>query len=99
MPFEKGNQLAKNQGRKGYELEKEQLERMQRIYDKNLLLIEKIQDSEIIDSKDRDKLILLQQVNLKIMDKLHASRQTQEHSGEISLPQPILGGITKKDEV
>lgn len=82
MPFETGNQLAKGQGRKGYEFEKETLERMQRVYNKDLTIIERLQDQEVISPVDREKLQISQARVLKYADKLHASKSDLTSDGK-----------------
>jgi len=83
MPAPKGNQFAKGNrggGRKGYEFEKEQLERMKKLLDGILTLAEKILKGKATRKQIEyyDKLMKLA---LKIMDKIHANRQHIE--GEI----------------
>ena len=84
MPFEKGNQLGKNQGRKGYEIEQAQLERMRKILDKDLKIIERFQDSKKINPIDEKKLAVSQTRVSKYLDKLHASKTEMDISGEIT---------------
>ena len=92
MPFnsESASKYGKMGGRPGYELEQAQLDKMRKILDKDLAIIERLQDAEEISPVDREKLQISQSRVMKYLDKLHASRQTQEHSGEIILPQPII---------
>ena len=91
MPFEKGNQLAKGIGRPALEYEQEQLQTMRKLLDKYLLVAGRILgDTE--KEKDARKIQLLSSDMKAILNKLHASRQTQEHSGEINLPTPIYNG-------
>ncbi len=87
MPFEKGNQLAKlakNPGRKVYELEQKQLDKMKRLLDKDLLIAEKFQNSKELSPLEEKKLQILQARILKYADKLHASKTDMELSGEIT---------------
>lgn len=84
MPFEKGNSLGKGQGRKGFDLEQEQLERMRKILNKDLKIIERLQDSEIINPVDEKKLVISQARVSKYLDKLHASKTEMDLSGEIT---------------
>ena len=71
MPFEKGNTLSP--GRKGYELEKEQLDIMKELVSKDLALVKKIYDGKAEES-DFKKLSALQIRVSKYLDKLHASK-------------------------
>lgn len=74
MPFKKGNKLSP--GRKGYEFEDKQLERMRKVVDKYLLIAEKMLGEK------KGKLTKTQLDNLKsivimcnkILDKLHANK-------------------------
>lgn len=84
MPFEKGNQLGKNAGRKGFDLEQSQLETMRRILDKDLKIIERLQDAEEINPVDEKKLSISQSRVSKYLDKLHASKTETELKGEIT---------------
>lgn len=88
MPFEKGNKLAKGIGRKGYEYETQQLNKMRIILNKALALTEKIMSGkasfkEAIAYEDSIRIVL------KIMDKLHANRQEMklDIEGEIKETQ------------
>ena len=76
MPFKEGNQLAKDKGRKGYEFEEKNLERMTRMLEKYLKLVE-----QVLDDKDNNenlnayaKLSTIGADMRKILDKLHASK-------------------------
>lgn len=96
MAFEKGNQLGKNAGggRKGYELEKEQLDKMRRILNKDLDFIERLQEGTI-DDKALKAMQLAQARILKILDKLHASKTDVTTDGEKIEVIPIYGGLSK----
>lgn len=74
MPFQEGNQLAKGEGRKGYEFEKEQLTAMREMLDKYLTIAARILDEEE-RPKDIKKIETLSGDMRKIMDKLHPSKQ------------------------
>ena len=82
MPFEKGNQLAKGYGRKGYEYEREHKEKMGRILSKDLEIVERIQIGKT-KPKDKEKLAILKERVLKIMDKLHATKSEENIKAEI----------------
>ena len=84
MPFEEGNKLAKNQGRKGYELEQAQLEKMRKILDKDLKIIERLQDAKEINPVDEKKLAISQSRVSKYLDKLHASKTEMDVNAEIT---------------
>jgi len=87
MPFEQGNQLAKGHGRKGYEIEQEQLETMIKMLSKYLIVIDKILDDKAED-KDYTKLEKVGADMRKIFDKLHASRE--KSNIEISLSDNLI---------
>lgn len=77
MSAPKGNQFAKGNkggGRKGYEYEKEQIDKMRDILNKVLVLAEKLADGTITQ-KERLAFLDLTKVAMKIMDKLHANQQ------------------------
>ena len=83
MPFQKGNKLG--QGRQVYELEQEQLERMRKILDKDLKIIERLQDAEEINPVDERKLAISQARVSKYLDKLHASKAEMDLTGETTI--------------
>jgi hypothetical protein len=97
MPLDKNDPRLKKGGRKGYQYEEAQLKKMRRLLNKDLAIAEKLQNSKELDATDKEKLQILQARVLKYADKLHASRQTQEHSGEIILPTPILKNVIQRD--
>ena len=81
MPFEKGNQLAKDSkggGRKGFEWEENQLKEMRDLLTNMLVLSKKIYKGTA-KKKDFEAFGRLQKFGTKVMDKLHASRQQVEH--------------------
>lgn len=75
MPFQKGNQLAKGYGRKGFEEEEKELKRMRAILDKSLILIEKMQTGKNVKPKEAMAFVDYRPVLMKIMDKIHPSKQ------------------------
>lgn len=77
MPFEKGK-ATPGAGRPGYEIEQSQLETMRRILDKDLKIIERLQDQEEIDPIDKEKLLISQARVAKYMDKLHISKSATD---------------------
>lgn len=87
MPFQKGNQLGKNQGRKGYEIEKKQLDKMSKVIDMDLNVIKRVYDGT---ATDRDyKLLSVAQVRVsKYLDKLHPSKSDVKM--EVEKPIMIL---------
>ena len=94
MPAPTGNQYAKGNrggGRKGYEYEKIQSERMIGLLNKYLELMEKIEKGET-NEKDTSVFNALTKPSMKIMDKLHANKQdTRLEIGG----QPILPFVIK----
>ena len=83
MPFEKGK-ATPGAGRKGFEVEQSQLERMRKVLDKDLQIIERLQDAKEIDPVDEKKLAISQARVSKYLDKLHASKTEMDLSGEIT---------------
>lgn len=81
MPFQEGNKLAEGHGRKGYEYEEEQLKEMRTSLTKYLALIQKVLDDKESE-KDYTKIEKIGADMRKIMDKLHASKEKQEHTGD-----------------
>ena len=77
-------------GRKGYELEQAQLEKMRKILDKDLKIIERLQDAEEINPVDEKKLAISQARISKYLDKLHATRESKEYSGDIAATVTII---------
>ncbi len=70
-----------NSGRKGYELEQAQLEKMRRILDKDLEIIERLQNAEEINPNDKLKLDISQTRVGKYLDKLHSSKTDVDQNG------------------
>lgn len=96
MPFEKGNKLGKGQGRKGYEVEKAQLDKMSKIVGMDLNLVEKIYKGQ---GKEEDfkKIQALQVRVSKYLDKLHATKEHTEVTGnfQVSIDPESLDKINK----
>lgn len=98
MPFEPGNKLSP--GRKGFELEQEQLEKMRRILDRDLAIMERLQEAEELNPVDEKKLAISQARVSKYLDKLHASKQSTDiTSGGESLVIQISEAIAKKNGI
>ena len=74
MPFQQGK-ATEGAGRKGYEFEYQQLEKMRELLNKDLRLLDKLYAGKIKE-KDLNKLQVAQARMLKILDKLHASKQS-----------------------
>jgi hypothetical protein len=83
--FQRGNKLAKNQGRKGYEFEEPQLKLIRKIVSKDLKLVEKIYAGKATE-KDFKKLAALQVRVAKYLDKLHAQKTDLTSGGERIAP-------------
>lgn len=81
MPWEPGKS-GNPLGRPGYEIEQAQLEKMRRILNKDLEIIEKFQDAEVLNELDEKKLAISQARVLKIYDKLHASKTDMTSDGK-----------------
>jgi len=93
MGAEIGNQYAvgnKGGGRKGYEYEQEQINKMGKILNGVLGLADKIQNGKAT-AEDYKKFQILMKLNLKIMDKLHSTKQTTDMN--VSTPDSLIGLI------
>lgn len=91
--FEQGNKLSP--GRKGYELERKQLDLMKKIVDKDLKVVEKIYEGKATE-KDFKKLAALQVRVSKYLDKLHANKTDITSGGEKIEVIPIYAGESIK---
>jgi len=88
----KGNQFAKNNkggGRKGYEFEAEQYKRMLKMTDLYLALLEKILTGKPT-TEERIRFEDVRQAMSKIIDKLHANKNSVELRGELELPIRVI---------
>jgi len=95
MPFEKGHKLnvgSNRGGRKGYEWESKQQEKMISLLNKFLILTEKIHNGKAT-KKQAEAFDRLKPVILKILDKLHASKT----ENKIEIETPILISHRKYD--
>lgn len=103
MPFKKDDEQtkewAKMGARKPYALEQEQLERMRKILNKDLEIIERIQESEEINPVDEKKLAIAKERVGKYLDKLHASRTSLEGVDDKPLVIQISESIAKKNDI
>jgi len=93
MPFEKGigSKIYENVGRKGYELERDQLEKMRSLVDKDLKLVGKIYEGKAT-KKDFEKLAAVQARIAKYLDKLHAAKTDITSDGQplqVIVPQVV----------
>ena len=99
MPFQRGNNLGKGQGRKGYEIEKKELKRMSSLFKRYLTLAEKIESGKASDNQ-KDAFERLKSLVLKIMDKLHANKEHLEHDfGDTPFQQIVIGKLVKTPEL
>ena len=87
MPFQEGV-ATPGAGRKGFELEQAQLEKMRSILDKDLKIIERLQDAEEINPVDERKLAISQSRVAKYLDKLHIP--------EVKVAIDLDKGLTKE---
>ncbi len=85
MPFEKGV-ATPGAGRKGFELEQADLERMRQILRRDQTFIEKLQEKLKIGLKltdDEKEMMKITNGRItKMMDKLHASKQDVTSDGK-----------------
>jgi len=98
MPFEIGNKLGETSGggRKGYEFELEQMDKMTSILTKYLAIIDKILDDEAED-RDYKKIEKVGADVRKILDKIHASR-TEEEKRLLIMPIRVIEVILPQEE-
>ena len=92
MPFGDDIDKTKEWGSQGgiakaaiYDLDRLQIESMKEILNKDLETIKRIQNQEEINPIDEKKLSILQSRVLKIYDKLHATKTTNEHTGNLTI--------------
>lgn len=82
LTSEQAKEYGKMGGRKGYELENEQLQRMRKIIDADLKVLEKIYRGKATE-KDFKKLTITQARVGKYLDKLHASKSETDLKGNL----------------
>lgn len=73
MPFQKGHKLSignSGGGRKGYEFEQKEMDRMTKVFSMYLDLLEK----GILTKREEEKLRRIEKVALKILDKKHPNK-------------------------
>lgn len=93
MPWQKGigGKIYANTGRKGYEYEKDQLERMKRLLNRYLTLSETVMDSTEkgikVRKTQKEAHERLQAFILKISDKLHANKNSIDLTGSIQIEE------------
>lgn len=87
MPFEKGK-ATEGAGRKGYEIESENLRRMNDIVRSDLLLIKKLQKKEELSEKQIRILQITKERVLKYLDKLHTNKS--ENKIDLNFPQTLI---------
>jgi hypothetical protein len=94
--FKEGNQASKGHGRKGYDYEKTQLEKMRKILNRALLLTEKVMSGKANYKEGMAYEGSIRMV-LKIMDKLHANREhvTVENPEQAEALKKIADSIEK----
>lgn len=75
MPWQKGigSRIYKNVGRKGYDVEKEQLDKMSGAVDLDLVLLAKIQNGTATKKEIAAFQVVKERIT-KYLDKLHATR-------------------------
>lgn len=92
MPWQKGHQYSKGHGRPGYVIEQAQLKKMRNILTRDLNILEKTQNAKTeLNPLDEKKLQIAKERVMKIMDKLHASKQETDVTslGEKILVLPV----------
>ncbi len=88
MPWQEGNKLGETSGggRKGFEFEQEQLQRMREIVDRDQKFIKKLQDKldlgEKLTDDEKEMMKITNGRMTKMMDKLHASKQDLTSNGK-----------------
>ncbi|GAI30110.1 unnamed protein product [marine sediment metagenome] len=88
MPAPKGNQFAKGNkggGRKGFEYEAKQIKEMREILNEALKLGKKVIKGEAT-KKEISSFLTSTKMVLKIMDKLHATKQESKITGDKGEP-------------
>lgn len=106
MPFGQNGEKDKEWASKGglakaaiYELDRMQLEKMRRVVDKDLEIIERIQNQDVIDPIDEKKLQLAQTRVQKYLDKLHATKSSLEGNPDNPLFINVIKEIADKNGI
>jgi len=87
MPFKKGeNKYQLLGGRKGYELEQQQLRLMREIVSKDLEVLKRVYDG-IATERDFKNLSATQARVQKYLDKLHATKNEMDLTGNIQIEE------------
>lgn len=81
MPWEKGK-ATPGAGRKGFEYETRHKERMIKILDRCLTILEKVLAGKATEA-DYKKLEVLKPLLMKILDKLHASKSEEKREYDV----------------
>lgn len=82
MGFQPGNKLGKGHGRKGFDYEQEELDRMKKILKTYFTLVEK----KKLTPEDEKKFIRYEKLALKILDKRHANKTDMK----VEIDKPLL---------
>ena len=94
MPFKPNDELtkkwAKMGARKGLMIEAAQQQEMTELFSRYLIIATKISEGGDLSERELKAYEKLEKLVLKAMDKIHASKESVKHSGEINLPTPIL---------
>lgn len=98
MPFENGNKLAKGGGRKGYEIEATQLKKMRTLLTRLLNLYNKIYSGKATEEEIK-RYGLLEKMGLKVMDKLHATKQHTALGIDDNLTEVNIHIIKNKEDL
>jgi hypothetical protein len=96
MPLDPNNPKLKLGGRKGYDIEQEQKNKMQKALDRDLALLERIQTGK---ASEYDQKIFpsVQARMLKYLDKLHVSKSaTDITTGGESLNKVLVQFVNEK---
>jgi len=82
-----------------YELDRMQLERMRKVVDKDLEIIERIQEQEEINPLDEKKLQIAQSRVQKYLDKLHATKNSMGADPDNPLSIKVINEIATKNGI
>lgn len=87
MGFKEGHTINEGKvnnpnGRKGFEYEKDQLEKMKKHINSMFKMVQKISKGRATENEIK-RFEILQKITLKMMDKIHANKQHIEHSTDV----------------